>query len=612
MNSKTKILFIAIMLVAAVFLSGCTDSNSADETSSGSEKITEKVSPVNETVNNTNDKKMSIREDIETNETNETIVDSSLNTTNTTNITTPTPIRYSSSGGSSSKSSGSSSQSSDSDETTIEKLVIGTTDQVTDINVNDDSFVTYRETLLTKSLIRVGADGSYVPALAESWETTDGKVWTFHMVKDATWHDGTPVTSADIKFSLEYLPEKLGGSNWNIIDTVETPDSYTVVITLKSASANFLNNLLMLRTVPMHIFESVDDPKTFNNETAAIGCGPYVFEKFDKEAGLITFKAYDNYYEGKPAIDTIEIRMFKNQETMAMALDKGEIDTMYIYSGGLNYYYVPSLLQNNDIELMTISNLGVPNVLWINNNQTPANNVTYREALSYTIDYSEICNLMTSGYGSIPNAGFIPKGSYNYVETRELSLNVSKANQLLNESGIIDRDDDGFRDLSDGTKYQPELLVKSDVDSVRLAGLMKQYFNNVGLDLQVKAVDGGTFWDSVDAKDYDMFITRTTPWGMSMESGYATGYMDSRSNGWPVMYDPVFTTLVDQLLVTTDTQQTQDLAAQVQNYYATNYPVIALYWDDYIQPYNNKYEGYSQDPIYGILSYGTLYNLHEA
>ncbi|WP_370571935.1 ABC transporter substrate-binding protein, partial [Methanomethylovorans sp.] len=107
MNSKTKILFIAIMLVAAVFLSGCTDSNAADESSSGSEKVTEKTTTVTETVNDPDDKKLSIREDIES---NETTVDPSLNTT--TNSTS-TPTSYSSSGGSSSKSSGSSSSKSD-------------------------------------------------------------------------------------------------------------------------------------------------------------------------------------------------------------------------------------------------------------------------------------------------------------------------------------------------------------------------------------------------------------------------------------------------------------------------------------------------------------------
>ncbi len=176
-----------------------------------------------------------------------------------------------------------------SDNYAIEKLVIGTTNQVEDINVNDNTFTTYLETLLTKSLIRVDQSGNFVPALAESWETDDAEVWTFHLAKDATWHDGVPVTAEDIKFSLEYLPEKLGGSNWNIIESVHAPDNQTLVIDLDSPDGNFLTNLLMLRTLPKHIFENVADPKKFNEPKSAIGCGPYKFLDFDKAAGLLRF-----------------------------------------------------------------------------------------------------------------------------------------------------------------------------------------------------------------------------------------------------------------------------------------------------------------------------------
>ena len=495
---------------------------------------------------------------------------------------------------------------------TVSKLVIGTTDQVTAANIADDGFDIYRETLTSQSLVRVDANGSYASALAESWETQDGKTWTFHMVKNATWHDGVPVTSQDVKFSLEYLPEKLGGSNWNIIDTVEAPDNYTVIIKLKTASANFLNNLLMLRTVPMHIFENVSDPKTYNDINATIGCGPYKFVKFDKDAGTLTFKAYDNYYGGKPAIDEIVIRIFNNEDTMMMALEKGEIDTIYVYSGGLDYYYVPKLLKNQNMSYLMIQNIGVPNVLWFNENRTPYDSATFRQAVSYAINYEELKNLFTVGYGSTPNAGFLPNGSLDYVETRQLTQDVNKSKELLDSIGIKDTDGDGFRELSDGSDFRPAIMVKTDSDSVRLGDMLKKYFNAVGLDADIKVTDGGTFWDNADAKKYDMFVTRTTPWGMRMDAGYATGYMDSRDNGWPNMNDSSFTALVDQAIVTTDRETSKSLAASIQQYYAEQLPAIGLYWNDYVQPYNNKYTGYVADPIHGILSYETYYGLHAA
>ena len=492
----------------------------------------------------------------------------------------------------------------------VSKLVIGTIDQVEDINVNDGIFNTYREAFLTKSLIRVEPSGGFVPALAESWETADAKKWIFHLVKNATWHDGTPVTAEDLKFSLEYLPEKLGGSNWNIIDTVEAPDDSTLIINLKSKDGNFLTNLLMLRSVPMHIFEKVDDPKKFNDPACAIGCGPYKFVGFEKAAGLLRFQAYDDYYEGKPAIEEIEIRMFKNQEAMMMALLNGELDTVYIYSGGISYYYVPQLIENDDLGYILIKNSGVPAALWLNQNKAPFDDVRFREAISYAIDYQELQNLFTAGYGRVPSAGFIPDGTLNYVETRELAFNSSQAIALLNESGLVDVDGDGLRENAKGEPFQPQVLVKSDSDSVRLGEMLKKYLNAVGLDARLKVTDSSGFWDVVDAKGHEMFVSRTTPWGMMMEAGYATGYMDTRSNGWPMVNDPAFTELVDDLLASSSAEETARLAESVQEYYSRELPAIALYWNDYVQPYNKKYDGYVVNPIHGILSYETFYGLH--
>ncbi|WP_321417862.1 iron ABC transporter substrate-binding protein [uncultured Methanomethylovorans sp.] len=142
MNRKINIVFIAIMLVAAVFLSGCVDSNSVNASSQSSDGITEKVNPATENDNNT--KMMSVQEDIVTNKTNEingttnayslntttndTTSAYSLNTTNTTSIKTT----YSSSSGSSSKSHSSSSSSSDSDSSSDETIVLSSDSNETD------------------------------------------------------------------------------------------------------------------------------------------------------------------------------------------------------------------------------------------------------------------------------------------------------------------------------------------------------------------------------------------------------------------------------------------------------------------------------------------------
>lgn len=492
------------------------------------------------------------------------------------------------------------------------KLVVGTTMAPSDINLADSDF-NYLKTVMTgEGLVRIAENGSYVPCLAEGWETNDSKTWTFHLVRNATWHDGVPVTSADVNYTWTTLYKTTGlmsRSHYGQIASIETPDEHTVVITLAKANSNYLSSIHVMRIVPMHIFANTTDPKAYTGSDAAVGCGPYRFAGFDKQAGVLTFQAYAAYYGGKPAIDTIEVRLFKNQDTLTMALRNGEIDTVYMWSSGISYYYMPALLQDPDIQFIFYDNTAIPNALWFNTNRPPYNDVTFRQAISYAIDYEEMKNLIIAGYGSTPDAGFLPEGSYGYVETRPLALDVNKSKALFESLGYADVDKDGFREAPDGSEFQPEILARSDTqDGTRIAELLKKYLNNAGLDVRIRYVTSNDI--ITNQKTHDMAVTGTTMVGMTMFAGYGTHYFDNRAVGYAVVKDRNFTVLCDDLYNATSADQNQALGGDVQRYYAGQLPAIALYWNDNIQPYNKKFEGWSVSPVYGIMCYETYYKLH--
>lgn len=515
--------------------------------------------------------------------------------------------------------SGCTGQATDNTKKQVEetKLVVGTTAQVDSISLGDGTMQLYRLMMLSPGLVRIDEKGDTVGVLAESWETPDNQKWTFHLVKNATFHDGTPVTSGDLKFTLEYMPRMNFSSyksEWQLIDTIETPDDYTLVINLKKPSAAFMTSMLIMRTLPQHIYKDVDAPKNFTNPKGAIGCGPYKFESFDKDAGVITFRAYDEFFMGKPAVDVIEIRSFKNPDTMVMALQKGEIDVTYIYAGSISYYYVPKLLQNDDIKFLMVKNLGIPKVLWINNDIAPYNDAKFREALSHAINYEELKNLFAAGYGRTPNGGFVPEGTFNYVETSPLTYDINKTKELMAGAGYKDTDGDGYFNYANGTELKPIILANAGVpDDVRLAEMLQKYFNAAGIEAQAKIVDKSTF-DALtyDGKYSEMFIIGTTYFGMQAWGQYGSSYMDSRMYAWSNVVDPEFYSIVDGLLATSNKDEKKRLAEDIQNYYATQYPSLALYWNDLVQPYNKKYEGYVAGPMFGIMSFETFYGLHKA
>jgi peptide/nickel transport system substrate-binding protein len=101
-------------------------------------------------------------------------------------------------------------------------------------------------------------------------------------------------------------------------------------------------------------------------------------------------------------------------------------------------------------------------------------------------------------------------------------------------------------------------------------------------------------------------------WTIKGYKGYYTSIMDSRNYGWANINDPAYQSIADSLGTTMDEDKKEKLVEEIQNYYSENLPVIPLYSMDFIQPYDKKYEGYVEHPMWGVLSLGTFMNLHES
>lgn len=498
----------------------------------------------------------------------------------------------------------------------ISKLTVGTINQINEANPWDYYFGVYSMMLSHQGLVRFNNEGDLEPELATSWETDDLQKWTFHLRDDVAWHDGLPLTANDIKFTIDYNLEKdpLSKSYIGSVESVEAPDNETVIINLEKPDYNFLNTIAVVKTIPEHIYRSVEDPKKYNDNDAAIGSGPYKFDSFDKDAGVLTYRINDGYWGDEPAIDAVEIRMFKNPDALMLAFQKGEVDVPYYYSKGISYYYVPNLLENDDIGIEVYPERGITNVLWFNTARSPYDEKEFRQALSYALDYDELKNLFTAGYGTMPSAGWVPNGTLYYAETRPLTYNVNLSNSMLDNLSFKDTDGDGLREMPDGSKFQPTLLTRSDLpDSVRTAEMLKKYFADVSIDLQIGLADKSTHGDIMDEKKtHEMALAGTTFWGMMMGEGYGSGYTDTRYYGWSMVDDPKYQSIVDELASTQDKEKRKELAAEIQEYYADEMPQFAVYSLNIIQPYNSEYTGWEVNPLHGILSYGTLFNLHKA
>ncbi|TWH51672.1 ABC transporter substrate-binding protein [Sporomusa sp. KB1] len=497
---------------------------------------------------------------------------------------------------------------------TIPSLTIGTTMKMEGINIEDYYFGILRAIFTHKGLVKLDENGNFAGDLAKSWSTTDGQTWTFLLQDGVTWHDGTKVTAADVKFTIEYnIKHSIEyKSHFALVQSIATPDDTTVIITLTKPNPRFLVNLLVLRTLPQHIFTSVDNPASYNDPKAAIGCGPYKFEKLDTHAGIVTFKANNTYYRGTPPIPEIKVRLFKNSDALYMALQNGEVDLPYTYSAGTDPIYATNLAKNSRIKLMNIPNLGVGKALIFNVTKPFVNDPQVRTALSYAIDYNELVRLFAANNGVVPTAGFAPHGTPGFIETRPLEFSPDKARLLLDQAGYRLAESD-VRE-KDGQPLTFELLLRNDIpENIRLAELLQKYFANIGVKLTLKTVDATLYRTICDKdKSHISLLSRTTPWGMMMWAGMGTGYMDARNIGWAMVSDAKFKDLVDNMNSTLDPELYKKHSAGLQQYYAENLPAIPLYWDSFIQPHNAALTGWKVSPMYGILNEETWYSLQKA
>ncbi|WP_181849591.1 ABC transporter substrate-binding protein [Streptomyces parvulus] len=186
----------------------------------------------------------------------------------------------------------------------------------------------YTNSLGLESLLRVGPDGTLEPWLATSWKQTSDTVYEYKLRDGVKFSDGTPLTSADVKYSWDYY----GGDGsrrshyYANVGRIETPDERTVKVTLKKPDASFKYTPAMFWSVIFQAEFAREHEKDLGQPgTLLVSTGPWKFDSLNPTSGM-ELSANPHYWGGKPPIEKISVKSYADDNSMALAMRSGEID----------------------------------------------------------------------------------------------------------------------------------------------------------------------------------------------------------------------------------------------------------------------------------------------
>ena len=302
-------------------------------------------------------------------------------------------------------------------------------------------------------LLEYNFDLSPRPCLAESWNVSpDGLTITFNIRKGVKFHDGHPMTSEDVRYSIMEVLIKYHarGGKFKIIESIQTPDDHTVLIKLKSSSPALMMAFSGYESpiIPKHLFAG-KDIKNHPLANNPIGTGPFKFVEW-KRGQYMRFDRNPDYWSpGQPYFDRIVVQTIPDSATRSAVLEKGDFQLAGFGAVPNNDAKRLGALPNLIVTTKGYENFSPISELDFNTKVKPFNNKKVRQAVAFCIDRKFVIENIWFDFGKIAtgpiNSNFEAAGLYtSKVKNYDVSNRIEVANRLLDEAGYP-RKSDGYR-----------------------------------------------------------------------------------------------------------------------------------------------------------------------
>ncbi len=454
---------------------------------------------------------------------------------------------------------------------------------------------------------------TFAPMLAESWEISDdGLVLTFNLVKNATFHDGSPVTAEAVRYSFNRVLTMNQPPAWMLqqmmtTDSTKVVDDYTVEITLTQPYAAALG--VLTHTVASIVNPAVveanggvvadQENEWMNQNEGGAGSGPYYLEEW-VPAERLTFERYDNYWGELAKTKTIECPIVPEVGTRVLMLRTGDADLHDHFpesnvpdvegAPGLTILSPPTF----DIDFITLGLRG------------PMAEQAVRQAVSYAFPYDDVIEYVYNGF-AIRSTGAIPAGMFGYVDppaNMRYDLNVAEANRILDDAGWTwpGAAGEGYR-VKDGVELGMEALVPIGEEvKMQEALLFQDSLKQIGFNLRIREIVYAIMYRTVRNHETDGIFSGWLP-----DYADPDNYVDAilNSGNADAIYgasynNPQMDALITAAKVETDVAKRADLYRQIQELTFEDAPYVWVAQRSNVTVISDDIRGYYYNPILPI------------
>jgi len=444
-------------------------------------------------------------------------------------------------------------------------------------------------------------DSTYAPApgLAESWELTEDGV-TFRLRDDVRWHDGTPVTAADVVFTFDRAKDPataspLASAYLASVAGAEALDDHTVRFSFSAPHAQPLEDFAW-PPVPRHLLEAVPPAEMmrapFNR--SPVGSGPYRFVRWDVNRQLV-FEADPGHAPslgGPPEIARVVYRIVPDRTTLLAELLSGGVEL----DGPVSPGDAGSIEAAPGVRLLSFAWRQFAYVGW-NTRREPFRSPAVRRALAMAIDREGIVATILEGHATVA-ASVIPPWHRLAPDVAPLPYDPAEAARLLESEGWTDADGDGMRE-KDGTPLAFELLtnqrnpVYGDIAQVIQAQLAA-----VGVSVTPRLLEWQTVLSMHRGRDFDAVLTnwvldnfRVDPRPLYGSDQAAREGSANRSS----YASPVADSLMEAGTRTSDDETAREAWTAFARLVQRDQPITLLFWQDELAGVSDRLENVRMD-----------------